>query len=164
MQASLKVIIQITNNQCLHIYSYVTLLKKPVPLKMIKLKVKLLLRGKQTDFKEGNVRFLFSTFSFSCTKDKQLNSKMLLSMAFNRKIYSALCDFRRQQMESCPVQDVVWQICRHKGMIILSLGKWGLRQWNVKPGNPTLLEACSVSLTLILMITQSQVCWRLPTT
>lgn len=130
-----------------------------IPLKMIKLKVNIVLCGKWT-LRKAMCDFMFFTFSFSCTKEKQLNSKMLLSMEFNKKIYSALCDFRRQ-MESCLAQDVVWQICRHKEMIIFSLGKWVLRQWNVKPGQPILLDACSVSLTLILMTIQRQVCRHL---
>lgn len=73
---------------------------------MIKLKVKIVPWGKQTSGKAMN-DVMFSVLSFSCAKDKQLNSKMLLGVAFNRKICPALFDFRRQQMDSCLEQDVI---------------------------------------------------------
>lgn len=37
---------------------------------------------------------VFSVLFFTCIKDNQLNSKILLGVAFNRKICFALCDFR----------------------------------------------------------------------
>lgn len=112
--------------------------------------------NKQTS-RKARQEAMCSVLPYGCKRDKQLNSQTLLSAAFNKKIYSTLCGFRRQQMESCLEQDVIWQICSHRGIITLSLGKWVLRQWNVKPGQLMLLEAYSFSLTFILASTQREV-------
>lgn len=129
-----------------------------MPLQMIQWWVKIGIVGENKQISRKAVQEAMSLARPpSCIKDKQLNSKMLLSTAFNKKIYSALCDFRRQRMESRLEQDVIWQIFSHKGIITFRLGKWVLRQWNVKPGQPTLLEAYSFSLTFILVSTQGEV-------
>lgn len=157
-----RFMIQTADNRCLPIYFHATWLKKPRRYKHASSNDPMVSKnrycGENKQISRKAVQEAMSSARPpSCIKDKQLNSKMLLSTAFNKKIYSALCDFRRQQMESRLEQDVIWQICSHKGIITFRLGKWVLRQWNVKPGQPTLLEAYSFSLTFILVSTQGEV-------